>query len=287
MTAIPKLCGFLQQLESAMSVNESLVCVGLDPEPERFPQHLRGTPQAILEFNRAIIDATADLVCAYKPQIAHYAAEAAEDQLQDTIRYIRERAPGIPVILDSKRGDIGSTAGKYAREAFERYGADAVTVNPWLGRDSVEPFLEYADKGVVILCRTSNAGARELQDLDIGGRKLYQVLAEKVANEWNSRGNCLLVVGATYPAELADIRARTGGMTFLVPGVGAQGGDVEQAVRSGRRADGRGLVINSSRGILYAGSGEDFAAAARRATLELRAAVNAAITGNGASPLRP
>ena len=276
MTAIPKLCGFLQQLESAMSANESLVCVGLDPEPERFPQHLRGTPQAILEFNRAIIDATADLVCAYKPQIAHYAAEAAEDQLQDTIRYIRERAPGIPVILDSKRGDIGSTAGKYAREAFERYGADAVTVNPWLGRDSVEPFLEYADKGVVILCRTSNAGARELQDLDIGGRKLYQVLAEKVANEWNSRGNCLLVVGATYPAELADIRARTGGMTFLVPGVGAQGGDVEQAVHSGRRADGRGLVINSSRGILYAGSGEDFAAAARRATLELRAAINQA-----------
>lgn len=276
MNAIPKICGFLQQLESAMTINESLVCVGLDPEPERFPQHLRGTPRAILEFNRAIIDATADLVCAYKPQIAHYAAEAAEDQLQDTIRYIRERAPGIPVILDSKRGDIGSTAGKYAREAFERYGADAVTVNPWLGRDSVEPFLEYADKGVVILCRTSNAGARELQDLDIGGRKLYQVLAEKVANEWNSRGNCLLVVGATYPAELADIRARTGGMTFLVPGVGAQGGDVEQAVHSGRRADGRGLVINSSRGILYAGSGEDFAAAARRATLELRAAVNAA-----------
>ncbi|MBU6377126.1 MAG: orotidine-5'-phosphate decarboxylase [Gammaproteobacteria bacterium] len=276
MNAIPKICGFLQQLESAMSVNESLVCVGLDPEPERFPRHLRGTPRAILEFNRAIIDATADLVCAYKPQIAHYAAEAAEDQLQDTIRYIRERAPGIPVILDSKRGDIGSTAGKYAREAFERYGADAVTVNPWLGRDSVEPFLEYADKGVVILCRTSNAGARELQDLDIGGRKLYQLLAEKVANEWNTRGNCLLVVGATYPEELADIRARTGGMTFLVPGVGAQGGDVEKAVHGGQRADGRGLVINSSRGILYAGSGEDFAAAARRATLELRAAVNAA-----------
>ena len=259
-----------------MTANDSLVCVGLDPEIERFPSHLRAEPRSIYAFNRAIIDATADLVCAYKPQIAHYAAVAAEDQLQDTIRYIRERAPGVPVILDSKRGDIGSTAAKYATEAFGRYGADAVTVNPWLGRDSVEPFLEYADKGVVILCRTSNAGARELQDLEVGGRRLYQVVAEKVANEWNTRGNCLLVVGATYPQELADIRARTGDMTFLVPGVGAQGGDVEQAVRSGRRADGRGLVINSSRGILYAGSGEDFAAAARRATLELRAAINAA-----------
>jgi orotidine-5'-phosphate decarboxylase len=276
MTAIPKTCAFLQQLEAAMTANDSLVCVGLDPEIERFPSHLRAEPRSIYAFNRAIIDATADLVCAYKPQIAHYAAVAAEDQLQDTIRYIRERAPGVPVILDSKRGDIGSTAAKYATEAFGRYGADAVTVNPWLGRDSVEPFLEYADKGVVILCRTSNAGARELQDLEVGGRRLYQVVAEKVANEWNTRGNCLLVVGATYPQELADIRARTGDMTFLVPGVGAQGGDVEQAVRSGRRADGRGLVINSSRGILYAGSGEDFAAAARRATLELRAAINAA-----------
>lgn len=259
-----------------MDANDSLVCVGLDPEVERFPASLRARPRAIEEFNRAIIDATADLVCAYKPQIAHYAALAAEEELQATIRYIRERAPGVPVILDSKRGDIGSTAGKYAAEAFGRYAADAVTVNPWLGRDSVEPFLEYADKGVVVLCRTSNAGARELQDLEVGGRKLYQVVADKVAREWNTRGNCLLVVGATYPDELADIRARTGAMTFLVPGVGAQGGDVEKAVRSGRRADGKGLVINSSRGILYAGGGEDFAAAARRATLELRAAVNAA-----------
>jgi orotidine-5'-phosphate decarboxylase len=266
---------FLQRLDAAMTAHHSMVCVGLDPEVERFPLHLRHSPRAIYEFNRAIVDATADLVCAYKPQIAHYAAVGAEDQLQDTLRYIRERAPGVPVILDSKRGDIGSTAEKYAREAFERYGADAVTVNPYLGRDSVEPFLAYADKGVVILCRTSNAGARELQDLEINGRKLYQIVAEKVAQEWNTRGNCLLVVGATYPAELADIRQRTGDMSFLVPGIGAQGGDVEQAVRSGRRADGRGLVINSSRGIIYAGAGEDFAAAARRATLELREAINA------------
>ena len=267
---------FLQRLDAAMTSTQSLVCVGLDPEIERFPAHLRQRPQAILEFNRSIIDATADLACAYKPQIAHYAAVGAEDQLLETIRYIRQKAPGIQVILDSKRGDIGSTAEKYAREAFERYGADAVTINPYLGRDSAEPFLEHADKGVVVLCRTSNAGARELQDLDVGGRKLYQLVAEKVAKEWNSRGNCLLVVGATYPDELADIRRITGEMTFLVPGIGAQGGDIEKAVRNGRRADGRGLVINSSRGILYAGQGEDFASAARRATLELRDAVNAA-----------
>ena len=267
---------FLARLEAAMTANDSLVCVGLDPEIDRFPLPLRGRPQAILEFNRAIIDATADLVCAYKPQIAHYAAVAAEDQLLATIRYIRERAPNVPVILDSKRGDIGSTAEKYAREAFERYGADAVTINPYLGRDSAEPFLAHADKGIVILCRTSNAGAREFQDLESGGRKLYQIVAEQVAREWNAQGNCLLVVGATYPDELADIRARTGDMTFLVPGVGAQGGDVEKAVKSGRRTDGKGLVINSSRGILYAGQGDDFAQAARRATLELRAVINAA-----------
>jgi len=267
---------FLQRLDAAMTSTQSLVCVGLDPEIEKFPAHIRQRPQAILEFNCAIIDATADLACAYKPQIAHYAAVGAEEQLLETIRYIRQRAPGIQVILDSKRGDIGSTAEKYAREAFERYGADAVTINPYLGRDSAEPFLEYADKGVVVLCRTSNSGARELQDLDVGGRKLYQLVAEKVSKEWNSRGNCLLVVGATYPDELADIRRITGDMTFLVPGIGAQGGDIEKAVRNGRRADGLGLVINSSRGILYASQGEDFATAARRATLELRDAVNAA-----------
>jgi len=150
---------FHSQLAAASAAAESLVCVGLDPEVERFPAHLRARPDAILAFNRAIIDATADLVCAYKPQIAHYAAVGAEEQLQDTLRYIRDRAPGVPIILDAKRGDIGSTAEKYAREAFERYGADAVTINPYLGRDSAEPFLQYADKGIVILCRTSNAGS--------------------------------------------------------------------------------------------------------------------------------
>lgn len=267
---------FHRELEAAIQRNNSWVCVGLDPEPERLPASLRGQPDAILAFNRAIIDATADLVCAYKPQIAHYAAVGAEDQLLETIRYIRERAPQVPVILDSKRGDIGSTADKYAREAFERFGADAVTINPYLGRDAAEPFLAYADKGIVVLCRTSNAGAREFQDLEVGGKKLYRIVAEHVATQWNSHGNCLLVVGATYPAELAEIRSCTGEMTFLVPGVGAQGGDVEQVVRHGRHARGAGLVINSSRGILYASSAEDFAVAARHATLELRAAINTA-----------
>lgn len=272
----PPVNAFHLALDRAIDRHDSWVCVGLDPEPDRLPVVLRHRSQAILEFNRAIIDATADLVCAYKPQIAHYAAVGAEDQLLETIRYIRERAPGVPVILDSKRGDIGSTAEKYAREAFERFGADAVTVNPYLGRDAAEPFLAHTDKGIVVLCRTSNAGAREFQDLEIGGRKLYEIVAERVAREWNEHGNCLLVVGATYPEELAAIRACTGEMTFLVPGVGAQGGDVERVVRQGRNARGRGLIVNSSRGILYAGSGEDFAAAARRATLELRATINAA-----------
>lgn len=272
----PSINAFHLALDRAIDRHDSWVCVGLDPEPEKLPAILRHRPQAILEFNRAIIDATADLVCAYKPQIAHYAAVGAEDQLLETIRYIRERAPGVPVILDSKRGDIGSTAEKYAREAFERFGADAVTVNPYLGRDAAEPFLAYKDKGVIVLCRTSNAGAREFQDLQVGGRKLYEIVAEHVARDWNVHGNCLLVVGATYPEELAAIRACAGEMTFLVPGVGAQGGDVERVVRQGRNAKGRGLIVNSSRGILYAGSGEDFAVAARRATLELRAAINAA-----------
>ena len=272
----PSINAFHLALDRAIDRHDSWVCVGLDPEPEKLPAILRHRPQAILEFNRAIIDATADLVCAYKPQIAHYAAVGAEDQLRETIRYIRERAPGVPVILDSKRGDIGSTAEKYAREAFERFGADAVTVNPYLGRDAAEPFLAYKDKGVIVLCRTSNAGAREFQDLQVGGRKLYEIVADHVARDWNVHGNCLLVVGATYPEELAAIRACAGEMTFLVPGVGAQGGDVERVVRQGRNAKGRGLIVNSSRGILYAGSGEDFAVAARRATLELRAAINAA-----------
>jgi len=269
---------FAQQLEGAWKKNDSLVCVGLDPEIERFPAHIRKEPSPIFQFNRSVIDATADLVCAYKPQFAHYAAYEAEDQLERTIEYIHRVHPGIPVILDAKRGDIGNTAERYAIEAFERYGADAVTVNPYLGGDSLEPFLRHAERGVLILCRTSNPGAGDLQDLMIEGRPLYQVVAELAARRWNSRGNCLLVVGATYPRELAEVRALVGEMPLLVPGVGAQGGDVEQVVASGRTRSGTGLVISSSRAILYASAGEDFASAARAATASLRKKVN---TGRG------
>ena len=265
---------FIESLKQAWRRNNSLVCVGLDPEPSRFPAHLRGKPDAIFEFCRAIVDATADLVCSFKPQIAHFAAHRAEDALERLIAHIHAAHPGVPVILDAKRGDIGSTAAFYAEEAFGRYRADAVTVNPYLGRDALEPFLARADKGVVILCRTSNAGARDLQDLTVGERKLYQHVARLVADEWNMHKNCALVVGATYPKELSDVRAIVGEMPVLVPGVGAQGGDVEAVVREGSTADGTGLVISSSRAILYAGSGEDFADTARGAARALVDVIN-------------
>ena len=270
------MSGFIDTLASSWDRSNSLVCVGLDPEIERFPRSIAAQPSPIFQFNKAIIDATADLVCAYKPQFAHYAAYEAEDQLERTIEYIHRSYPGIPVILDSKRGDVGNTAERYAIEAFERYGADAVTVNPYLGGDSLEPFLKYEDKGVIVLCRTSNPGARDLQDLEVaGGRKLYQVVAELAARQWNSRGNCLLVVGGTYPRELAEVREIVGAMPFLVPGVGAQGGDVGMAVSNGQTADGTGLIISSSRGILYASSADDFGSAARAATEKLRDQINA------------
>jgi orotidine-5'-phosphate decarboxylase len=266
---------FADKLAAAWKATNSLVCVGLDPEPKKFPDQFRDAPGGIFQFNRAIIDATRDLVCAYKPQFAHYAAHAAENQLEHTIDYIKSTCPNAIVILDSKRGDIGSTAEQYAHEAFERYDADAVTVNPYLGRDSVEPFLKHADKGVIILCRTSNPGAKDFQDLDVGGRKLFQHVAEEVAREWNSANNCMLVVGATYPEELADIRRRVGDLPLLVPGVGAQGGDVAKVMAAGKTAAGTGLVISSSRAILYASSGENFASAARKAAQDLRDSINA------------
>jgi len=271
------MSGFTQQLNEAWDRNNSLVCVGLDPEIERLPASIAAEPSPIFQFNRAIIDATADVVCCYKPQFAHYAAYEAEDQLERTIDYIHQNHPHVPVILDSKRGDVGNTAERYAIEAFERYKADAVTVNPYLGGDSLEPFLKHADKGVIILCRTSNPGARDIQDLQVeGSRRLYHVIADLAAKRWNSRGNCMLVVGATYPRELAEIREIVGDMPFLVPGVGAQGGDVVQAVTNGRTRSGKGLVISSSRAILYASSGADFATAARNAAVTLRDQINAA-----------
>jgi orotidine-5'-phosphate decarboxylase len=268
------MTGFIAQLQRAWEQHDSLVCVGLDPELERFPKHIAAEPSPIFNFNRAIIDATHDLVCAFKPQFAHYAAYAAEEQLERTIEYIHENYPHVPVILDAKRGDIGNTAERYALEAFARYGADAVTVNPYLGTDALEPFLEYADKGILVLCRTSNAGGRDLQDLKVGERPLYQVVAELAAQRWNTRGNCLLVVGATYPQELAAVRALVADMPLLVPGVGAQGGDVAQAVRAGQTAAGTGLLLSSSRAILYGSQGADFASAARAATQALRTEIN-------------
>lgn len=265
---------FTEKIAAAWRNNNSLVCVGLDTDIDKIPAGVRKAKKPIFEFNKAVVDATADLVCAYKPQIAFYSAAAAEEELQATIAYIHERCPRIPVILDAKRGDIGSTAELYAKEVFDRYHADAVTVNPYLGGDTLKPYLERKDKGVIILCRTSNPGARDIQDLEVNGKKIYRVVAEKAVKDWNANGNVLLVIGATYPRELSEIRSVSGDMAFLVPGIGAQGGDVEQAVINGKTPDGAGMIINSSRGIIYAGRGDDFAQAARRAAIELRDEIN-------------
>jgi orotidine-5'-phosphate decarboxylase len=267
---------FMQQLKDRWNASGSLVCVGLDPEPARFPARFGGDPDAVFAFCRDIVDATAEHVCCFKPQVAHFAALGAEGALERLIAHIHAAHPGIPVILDSKRGDIGSTAQRYAVEAFDRYGADAVTANPYLGRDSVQPFLDRADRGVVILCRTSNPGASDLQDLvvsaDAGGaaRPLYQRVAETVARDWNGNGNCMLVVGATWPEQLRELRGIVGDLPFLVPGVGAQGGDAEAVVRNARTADGTGLVVSSSRAVLYASPGDDYAEAAAAAARALR-----------------
>lgn len=266
---------FIASLAAAWQKNDSLLCVGLDPDPARFPAHLKGRDDAIFEFCKGIVDATADLVCSFKPQIAYFAARRAEDQLEALIAHIHAKHPGIPVILDAKRGDIGSTAEQYAVESFERFKADAITVNPYMGRDSVEPYLAWPDKGVILLCRTSNPGGSDLQFLDVGGgEKLFERVARLVATEWNTTGQCALVVGATFPAEIARVREITGTLPLLVPGIGAQGGDIEATVKAGKTLGGTGLMINSSRAILYAGQGEDYADAARRAAQETRDAIN-------------
>jgi orotidine-5'-phosphate decarboxylase len=266
--------GFMQALRARWERADSLVCVGLDPEPAKFPSRFADEPDAIFNFCRDIVDATAQYACCFKPQIAHFAALGAEQALQRLVAHIHATHPGIPVILDSKRGDIGSTAQHYAAEAFDRYAADAVTANPYLGRDSLQPFLDRADRGVVILCRTSNPGAGDLQDLNVDGRPLYQHVAEKIAREWNGNGNCALVVGATWPEQLREVRAIVGDIPFLVPGVGAQGGDVEAVVANAKTAEGTGLVVSSSRAILYASNGDDFADAAAAAAKSLRDQIN-------------
>lgn len=270
---------FTQALRARWNDANSLVCVGLDPEPAKFPARFANDPDAVFHFCRDIADATAEHACAFKPQIAHFAAHGAEDALTRLIAHIHAQHPGIPVILDAKRGDIGSTAQHYAAEAFDRHGADAVTANPYLGRDSLQPFLDRADKGVVILCRTSNPGAADFQDLRIraergDGRPLYQHVAERVARDWNGNGNCALVVGATWPEQLREVRAIVGDMPLLIPGVGAQGGDVEAVVRNGATADGSGLMVSSSRAILYASQDDDYAAAAATAARTLQDEIN-------------
>ena len=267
---------FINKLSAAWTANDSLLCVGLDPDMAKLPARFQNDPQGIYHFCREIIDATADLACSFKPQIAYFAALSAEDQLEKICAYARENYPHIPVILDAKRGDIGATARQYAREAYDRYGADAVTVSPYMGADSVEPYMEWSDRGIIVLCRTSNAGGSDLQFLNVDGKPLYQHVARMVAEKWNANGQCALVVGATFPEELAQVRAIVGDMPLLVPGIGAQGGDIAATVKSGKTAAGAGMMINSSRAILYAApqAGEDFASAARRVALETRDAIN-------------
>lgn len=269
---------FIDKLSAAWTANNSLLCVGLDPDIAKFPTHLQKQPDAIFAFCKAIIDATADTVCAFKPQIAYFSALRAEDQLEAICDYIRSAHPTIPIVLDAKRGDIGATAQQYAREAYERYGAHAVTMSPYMGWDSVAPYLEWKDRGAIVLCRTSNPGGSDLQFMMVDGQPLYQHVARLVAEKWNTNGQCGLVVGATFPQELAQVRSIIGDMPLLVPGVGAQGGDIQATVNAGKTANGAGMMINSSRAILYAkadeAAGEDFAQAARRVALETRDAIN-------------
>lgn len=276
--------GFHERLDAAWQRSSSMLCVGLDPDPSRFPAALDGAPDAIQRFCIAIVDATADLVCAFKPQIAHFAAHRAEAQLERVCEHIREHHPQVVLVLDAKRGDIGSTAGFYAREAFGRYGADAVTVNPYLGTDAALPFLELG--GVIALCRTSNPGAGDLQDRMVDGQPLYVRVAEMVAGQWARHGDCGLVVGATYAEQLGHVRAAAPDLPILLPGVGAQGGDLEASVAAGTTASGRGLLVSSSREILYASADEDFAEAARAVALRTRAAI-ASVSASTVGDLTP
>ena len=272
---------FSLSLRQAWARADSMLCVGLDPDPQRIPPGLGQGAEAIFAFCREIVDATAEHVCAFKPQIAYFSAVRAERELERLIEHIHIHHPGIPVILDAKRGDIGSTAERYAVEAFDRYGADAVTINPYMGFDSIEPWLAWEGRGVFVLCRTSNPGGSDLQSLDVGSEALYERVARLAAGPWNAGGQLGLVLGATFPAELARVRAITGNLPMLVPGIGAQGGDVQATVAAGLSPEGWGMVINSSRAILYARSQSDFAVAAARVAHrtrdEIRAARNLAL----------
>ena len=267
---------FTALLRQAWTRRDSMLCVGLDPDLSRLPEGIERTPAGVEAFCRQIVDATGDLVCAFKPQIAYFAAIGAERELERLCTHIRDSHPDVPLILDAKRGDIGDTAALYAREAFERYGAHAVTVNPYLGTDSLEPFLSHAGRGVIVLCRTSNAGSGEFQSGLIEGAPLYERVARTATDVWARRGEVALVVGATYPDELARVRSIVGDMALLVPGIGAQGGDVAAVVRAGRDSSGYGLIVNSSRAVLYADAGTGFATAARAVASATRDAIRAA-----------
>jgi orotidine-5'-phosphate decarboxylase len=250
------MSSFIQKLYNCQKRNHSLVCVGLDPNPEK----IRALNIDLFTWLKGIVDAVADQVCAFKPQIAYFSAQSAETELLQIITYVHENYPQVPVLLDAKRGDIGTTAQQYATEAFERYQADAVTVNPYMGEDTLQPFLDYADKGVIVLCKTSNAGSDEFQNLKLeNGRRLFQQVALNATVNWNKNKNVLLVVGATYPQELAEIRKIVGEMPLLIPGIGAQGGDIEATLKSGLNKNPAkpGLIISSSRGVIYAGNSPD------------------------------
>ena len=270
---------FLDMLRAAERQNNSMLCVGLDPEPAKFPGALKGDASKIYDFCAAIVEATADLVIAWKPQIAYFASHRAEAQLEKLVAHMRQVSPGVPVILDAKRGDIGSTAEQYAREAFERYDADAVTLSPFMGFDSIEPYLKYQGKGAFLLCRTSNPGGDDLQAQRLAGIAgeplLYEHIARQAQGPWNRNGQLGLVVGATYPAEIERVRAVAPTLPLLIPGVGAQGGDAVATVKAGWRP-GAPIIVNSSRAVLYASAGPDFAAAARRVAEQTRAQLQAA-----------
>ena len=275
---------FIEQLRHAERLNGSLLCVGLDPEPSRFPAGMQGDASKIYDFCAAMVDATADLVIAFKPQIAYFAAHGAEAQLERLMEHIRKNAPHVPTILDAKRGDIGSTAEQYAKEAFERYGADCVTLSPFMGFDSVQPYLKYHGKGALLLCRTSNPGGDDLQNQRLasveGQPLLHEHIAQLVQGPWNLNGELGLVVGATYPAELERVRSVAPTVPLLIPGVGAQGGDAVATVKAGYRANNgettAPIVVNSSRAVLYASSGVDYVQAARAAALATRDQLRAA-----------
>ncbi|MEY3518888.1 MAG: hypothetical protein RLZ89_1748 [Pseudomonadota bacterium] len=264
---------FLEQLAHASLAQQSLLCVGLDPEPRKFPQSLGTDAAHIYDFCAAIVDATHDVVCAFKPQIAYFAAHRAEAQLERLIAHMRRTAPHVPVILDAKRGDIGSTAEQYAIEAFERYGADAVTLSPFMGFDSLAPYLKYHGKGAFLLCRTSNPGGDDLQNqrlADLPGQpRLFEHIAQLAQGPWNLNGQLGLVVGATYPEEIARVREIAPSLPLLIPGVGTQGGDAQATVKAGWRVNSP-IIVNASRAVLYASQGPDFAGAARLAAQALQ-----------------